>query len=159
MFLVGIAAPHLTVAGAIFGDTLTMQRLTDYVYLGPCSGGEERSEMDEGIHQVACVLRALKNCTASLSDYYLWLDPKTIPLDRKAPILPHFQHFTVSEIAYKLTYTDRMAGKQSHKALFVASVQPENDAGNFGSVVVKFTKSYCQDAHKILVEASLAPNL
>ena len=115
--------------------------------------------MDEGIHRVARVLRALKNCTASLSDYYLWLDPKTIPLDRKAPILPHFQHFTVSEIAYKLTYTDRMAGKQSHKALFVASVQPENDAGNFGSVVVKFTKSYCQDAHKILAEASLAPGL
>lgn len=108
---------------------------------------------------MARVLRASKNCTASLSDYYLGLDPKTIPLDRKAPIPPHFQRFTVGEIAYKLTYTDRMAGKQSHKALFVASVRPENDAGNLGSAIVKSTKLYCQDAHKILVEASPAPGL
>ena len=89
---VGLACPHLIVTGAIFGDILTTQRLTDYIYLGPYPSREGRSRLDEGIYRFARILRASKISTKSLKDYYLGLNPGMKRLDLlDVPMPPHFQ--------------------------------------------------------------------
>ena len=47
--LVEIAGPHLAVAGAAFGGTLTTQIPTDYVYLGPHPPREGRPGPEKGM--------------------------------------------------------------------------------------------------------------
>ena len=156
----GIAGPHLTVTGAIFGDRLTTQRLTDYVYLGPYPSREGRPGPDEGIRRVARILHALEISTKLLKDYYLGLDPKAKQLDLlNAPMPPHFQDFTVGGKTYKLEYKERMVADHPERAVFVASMKPDSQAGEPNVVVVKFAHSYCEVAHRLLDEISLAPRL
>ena len=62
------------IAGAIFGNRLTTQRLTGYVYLGPLLGREGRSGIEEGIYKAARIIRALEISTKLPKDYYLKLD-------------------------------------------------------------------------------------
>ena len=158
VILVGIAGPHLTVTGAIFGDRLTTQRLTDYLYLGPHPSREGRTELDEGIHRVARVLRALEISTKLLKDHYFGLGPEAERVDGDL-MSPHFREFTVDEKSYRLKYTKRMAAHYSNKAVFEASMKPMSQAGESRIVVVKFTHSYCGAAHRLLAEMSLAPRL
>ena len=156
----GIAGPHLTVTGAIFGDRLTTQRLTDYVYLGPHPSREGRSGLDEGIRRVARILHALEISTKLLKDYCMRLDPETKQLGLlNAPMPPHFQGFTISGKTYKLEYTERITTDQPDRAVFVASMKPESQAGEPDVVVVKFAYSYCEAAHRLLDKISLAPRL
>ena len=108
---------------------------------------------------MARILRALDISTKLLTDYYLGLDRTAKPPARDAPMPPHFQCFTSGEITYKLTYTHRMLQEQPNKAVFVASVEPPKEEGEPDFVVVKFTRSYCKDAHMLLAQESLAPDL
>jgi serine/threonine protein kinase len=158
VILVGIAGPYLTVTGAIFSDRLTTQRLTDYVYLGPHLNRNGRSGRDEGIHQVARVLRALEASTNLLRDFYLGLDLKAERVDGEL-MPPYFREFTSDGKLYKLKYTKRMAEDYPDKAVFEASTKPVGQVGEPEGVVVKFTHSYCGAAHRLLAEQLLAPRL
>jgi serine/threonine protein kinase len=72
---------------------------------------------------------------------------------------PYFREFAVDGNAYKLKYRKRVATDHPDKAVFEASVEPMGRAGESGVVVVKFSYSYCQDAHRLLAEISLATHL
>ena len=157
MILVGIAGPHLTVTGAVLGDRLTTERLTDYVYLGPHPSREGRSGLDEGIRRVARILRALAISTALLKDHYSGLDRQAILDSPDAPLPPHYQNFTTDGVTYKLKYKRRLSDDQG-KAVFVASIEPASQVGG-PDVVVKFAHSYCKDAHMLLAQRSFAPRL
>ena len=158
MILVGIAGPHLTVTGAIFGDRVTTQRLTDYIYLGPHPSREGRAGLDEGIYQVACVLRALEVSTGLLREHYLGLNLEAGRVDGEL-MPPYVREFTADGKTYKLKYTKRMAASDPDKVVFEAFVEPMSQAGESGVVVVKFAHSYCGAAHRLLAEKSLAPRL
>lgn len=150
----GIAGPHLVVTGAIIGDGLTPQRLTDYVYLGHHPSREGRTGLDEGIRRVARILRALQTSAKLLKDYYLALGDEMDLYSPDAPVPPHFQEFTVNETVYRLKYKERLAKDQEEKGVFVAAMEP----GGF-DVVVKFAHSYRKDAHVLLASKSFAPRL
>lgn len=157
----GIAGPHLTVAGATFCDRLTTQRLTDYVYLGPRPSHEGKSGLEEGIREVAHILRALEISNKSLREYYLNLNTKKrlIPPSKDGPMPPSFRTFTTEEGSHKLRYMGRLAEGHLDKVVFVATVEPPREAGKSDVVVVKFTHSYCEAAHRLLSGLSLAPCL
>ena len=113
--------------------------------------------MDEGIHQVACVLHALQASTKLLEDHYSGLNHKAEQVDGEL-MLPYFQEFIVNGKAYKLKYTKFMAMDRPSRAVFRASIGSEDQAGG-SDVVVKFAHSYCRPTHKLLAGISLAPRL
>jgi hypothetical protein len=156
--LVGIAGPHLTVAGAIFGDKLTTQRLTDYVYLGPHPSVEGRSGMDKGIRRVARILRSLKASNEMLKDHYSKLKTAEIVDEPGKPMTPHFRSLTIGGVLHQLKYTRRLSEKDQGKAVFLAELNSDSCRGE-SEVVVKFAHSYCGEAHRLLADSSLAPRL
>jgi len=141
-----------------FGDRLTTQRLTDYLYLDPHPSREGRTELGEGIHRVAHVIRALEISTRFLKDHHFGLCPEAERVDGEL-MLPHFREFTVGGKSYKLKYTKRMAADYPEKVVFEASMEPMSQAGKSRIVVVKFTRSYCEAAHRLLAEISFAQRL
>ena len=53
------------VSGAVFADTFIIQQLTDYITLGL-----HPTHPDRGLHRVAQVLVALKECIKDLCNFY-----------------------------------------------------------------------------------------
>ena len=161
--LVGIAGPHLAVSGIVFGDKITAQRLTDYIYLGSRPNHEGMYVLDEGIRLAARVLRAIDTSVKMIKAHYLELDYKaTIRAGPRGIVRPHFEDFTVGETGYKLKYVDRMAAGCHDKAVFEALMEPASPTKASDvelRVAVKFTHSYCKAAHHLLANRSLAPPL
>lgn len=72
--LVGIAGPNIMVSGAVIGDYILAQPLTDYISLIPRFTLNEQSPHSVAIQRMAQVLRALRATTAELEQFYLHLD-------------------------------------------------------------------------------------
>ena len=172
-FLIGISGCTMAVSGAVFADRFISQRLTDDIYLG---GGPRLSDQ---VYKVASILRLLKNGISDLDSYYANL---TLP----APLLPSSRSVRASRravvqpsslspgalypqvtslampnnptIRLRLDYQCRLLPRYSDKAVFKASAcfPGEEDQKD---VVVKFTDTYCSDAHNLLANAGLAPKL
>ena len=154
--LVGITGLHLTIAGAIFGDRLTTQHLTDYIYLGPHPSREGRAGLDEGIRRVARVLHALEVSTKLLKDHYLVPNPGIERVDGEL-MPPCFREFIADGKAYKLKYVKRMVADYPDKAVFEASMEHTGQPGESSVIVVKFAHLYCKAAHMLLAGMSLVP--
>lgn len=174
-----IAGPRLLVTGAVFANTFIAQELTDYITLG-----SHPTDPDRGLRRVAQVLAALRECISDLSHFYD--DLKFSKAPQKAPpvrgsrfsqpqladtsqyvperplgkwAFPHYTEFGTNGEHFSLTYECPLAvGERTTRALFKASMKssPESVAQ---SVVVKFTRRYCADAHRLLADMSLAPKL
>jgi len=178
MFLVGLAGPHLTVSGAIFAERYVSQRLTNYVYLGPLPTSHERSPADDSVRRVAQVLRALRKGTDELIKYYEGLQfkspstslqhfatlrdptpPLPIPVEPIPDVVPpSFRCYTADDIRYTVQYNRRLAPSFPAKAVFQATAIRNDNRAKF-DVVVKFTHTYCEDAHRRLAEVARAPRL
>jgi len=179
MFLVGVAGPHLTVSGAVFAERFVSQRFTDYIYLGPLPTSQGRSALDHSIRRVAQVLRALNRATDELADYYSRLeftlpptpkphgslhhpnfDPPPIPLHPipSGVVPPSFQEYTVGGETYKVDYGSRLVPSSPSRAVFKGTVMRSGDQTKY-NVVIKFTATYCKDAHQKLAEMGRAPHL
>ena len=178
MFLVGVAGPHLTVSGAIFEERFVSQRLTDYIYLGPLPTFGGRPALDHSIRRVAQVLCALDKATKELVDYYSKLDFKPMFVSTSTPkshgsrpllvplfpigshvVPPSFQEFTtVGGEAYKVNYRCRLNPNTSSGVVFTGTITRGSDQAKHG-VIIKFTATYCGDAHRKLAEMGRAPHL
>jgi len=180
VFLVAIAGPHLLVAGAVLTNTFIAQELTDYLTLG-----SHPTDSDRGLRRVAQVLVTLRECIQDLDSFYRGLefvegpstanpapsrgskvsgsqgaDLTTLPMP-KSPlgdwVFPCHTEFKVGDVPFTLTYKGPLAhGEKTTRALFTASMKSQ-EAGKL--VVVKFTRRYCPEAHKVLAGMSLAPQL
>ena len=177
MFLVGIAGPHLTVSGAIFTDRFISQRLTDYIHIGPLPTFQGKSSLDHSIRRVAQVLRALNQATEELERHYTGLKfeasspyksrgyfhhagppPPPVP-SRPLPqsvVPPSFQEFTVDSKTYMIGYEHHLSS--ASEAVFKGTITCDGDQASH-AVIVKFTSTYCADAHRKLAEANRAPRL
>jgi hypothetical protein len=112
--------------------------------------------MDEGVRGVARILRALQLSNKSLTAYYSELKTMGVLGRDGKPIPPHFREVEIGGTQYKLDYTKRLAEGSEEKAVFVANLESE---GSKFEAVVKFAHSYCEAAHKLLVNELLAPRL
>ena len=179
MFLVGVAGPHLTVSGAIFAERFVSQRLTDYVYTGPLPTLHGRSALDNSIRRVAQVLRALDKATDELTDYYSRLEftpapmagpfcaidrgifpPPPVPLHpiTSHVVPPSFREYIVDGKKYTVGYEKHLTPSVPFKAAFKGTVALSGDSTKY-DVVIKFTPTYCGDAHRKLADVKRAPFL
>lgn len=149
-----IAGPRLLVSGAIFTDRLIFQELTDYITLG-----SHPTDPDRGLRRVAQVIFALKECIQDLANFYTRLrtdaDPNCVV---PAPNFPHYTKFTINNCDTMFTYLEDLTPVTPARTVFLASINPPSHmAGKH--VVVKFTRTYCPEAHRLLAKLSLAPEL
>jgi serine/threonine protein kinase len=79
-------------------------------------------------------------------------------LDR---IFPFWNKFTSNDQIHALLYTGRLASDHPGKMIFQANMTIQGLQGDPVPVIVKFTNSYCAEAHKLLASQTppMAPNL
>lgn len=154
------------IAGAVFADRFISQNLTDYLYIGGSPFVGPR------VNEIGKVFRILKECLADLERYYLELTPRIPPASRNPlqhqplgtsetsplALFPHFKKFThaTTGCAVELEYTQRLLPQYPDKAAFKAFAR-SSDGHATSTVVVKFTPTYCQQAHALLQKNALAP--
>ena len=180
--LVGIAGPTITVSGAVYAHRLMSQRLTGPVSLVPLATRSGRSPFTEAVFRVAQLCRALRECVEDLKSYY---DSLRIPSpDSAAPVVirsqvptpspkilpfietsaaekfigPHLTRLNTTDgRTLSLTYVEHLPHNSPSKALFRAILTTAGEQDR--AVVVKFTYTYCAEAHRLLADMSLAPML
>ena len=183
VFLLAIAGPRLLVAGAVFANTLIAQELTGYLNLG-----SHPTDPDRGVRRVAQVLVTLRDCIQDLSSFYNGLEfteedgtltteprqtqrsrgsrqPSTDPAPHLIPknplnhVFPHHTEFVTDGKRFSFAYKRPLVGgEKATRALFIASMTSSPEEVK-KYIVVKFTRSYCEEAHSLLAALSLAPKL
>ncbi|KAI0628162.1 hypothetical protein C8Q77DRAFT_475091 [Trametes polyzona] len=146
--LVAIAGPNIMVSGAVVGDHIISQPLTDYITLIPKLTSDPLSPHSAAVRRMARLIRALRETLAELEGFYtsLKLAPSTPlpePLTKggrsrgskqrsqnrrdatsvqaQVYIGPHFTAFTDKGGArVELKYTGRMSPDECRKAVFTA---------------------------------------
>lgn len=152
--MLAIAGPRFLVSGAVFADTFICQELTDYITLG-----SHPTHPDRGLRRVAQVLHALKECIQDLVVFYTNL--ADAPLPPRTPhrlVFPCYTKYTLNGHRVTFRYIRRLTPMKSARAVFLASITSPSTRKE-KRVVIKFTRSYCPEAHRLLAELSLAPEL
>ena len=166
----------MMVSGAVFADNVVVQHLTDYIALG-----SHPTEPDRGLRRVAQILVALKECIQDLEHFYKGIPLKSTPPDAPkkvtrsstaptksrgsrpaAPdpspkVLPCYTGYPIKDPKHQFKYTKRLTPSDSARAVFVATMEPPGGEGR--DIVVKFTRRYSEEAHRLLAQHSLAPKL
>lgn len=128
-FLVEIVGPHMFVSGAVFADTVHVDRLTPPVWLVV-------QPLDEvEMIRTAKTLKALKTACIALERSVACPQPR----------FPAFCQFDENTLEYL---------EQIGLHLFKCIVKPSNV-----KCVVKFALRYCKEAHALLANAGYAPRL
>ncbi|QRV96255.1 Tyrosine kinase [Ceratobasidium sp. AG-Ba] len=140
-----IAGPWMCIFGAVYLEYVTVQQLTDYIWLG------HHPQQEKHLRRLTRVFRAAKDCIIELSSYYAALSnaPPT-PLDPMR-FFPHVRQYdapdgTVTEFTYT-GYID----KSTSRPVFTALTKSKKD------IIVKFSERYNIAAHRLLAEKRLAP--
>ena len=137
-FIVEIVGTHIAIYGAIYTDTVVVDRLT------PCLWLAFQPNNRSAMAQLAKTLKALKNALQRLQTYY---DPDLPSADAQAQF-PCFREFDYEQQVTQITYTAEI---KNH--VFRA----ETNTGK--RVIVKFVERYGTDAHKACAREGFAPQL
>ncbi|KAJ8516837.1 hypothetical protein ONZ45_g5899 [Pleurotus djamor] len=158
VFLLGIAGPNLTFSGAIYLDGVVTQHLTDYISLIPFSKGkldEYLSPREELVYRIAHIFSVLDECLVDLDKYYATIETAVCH-----PLFPapHFNTFIDdANERCDLTYTRRQFRPRSPRTVFQATLTSPTHPGR--DCMVKFTTQYNADAHRLMHQAGVAPEL
>lgn len=137
-FLCELVGPHLMISGIVYGKLVFVDRL-DSIWL------VTQPNVPWAMERVVKVFTALKTCVCNLySAYQTMQTTPTCSHCLKSPRFPTFQEYDGSIIQY-----ERRLGMN----LFCGTVN------NNTTVFVKFTHTYCAEAHKLLEDKMLAPKL
>ncbi|KAF5340859.1 hypothetical protein D9757_014810 [Collybiopsis confluens] len=151
----GTSGPWITISGAIFAESVVVQRLTDLICLE-----NGRDQDDEKVFAVARVFRALVWAVSDLKDWYINhradLTPGTrslsLPEERFFPLANSYTAADGITVSFK--YLNWLKAPSPTCRVFLA-VRSDNEE----KVVVKFVERYGEIAHKQLAKAGLAPKL
>ncbi|KAL0947893.1 hypothetical protein HGRIS_010528 [Hohenbuehelia grisea] len=161
-FLLGIVGPFITVAGAIYLDGVVSQRLTPMISLVPDVSSTTpiefyASEREKCVYQIANVFRALRHCQDKLRAEYLAMSAPTGAIEDVMVPAPHFSSFSPDpSTTFSLKYLCPFFPRRSNRAVFVAEAR---SGCTRMKCVVKFTARYCQEAHRLMEKAGVAPKL
>ncbi|KLO09377.1 hypothetical protein SCHPADRAFT_893134 [Schizopora paradoxa] len=177
-FLVAVSGRHLEVWGAVTAEKFFFEPLA-HTFLGPKpeAMGMERNNMEEGILEVAKVLQALREGVTELKEHYRGIptsfgsapgsvsrsEGKSVrgrpavqrDVDNHAGMFPSWNRFVEGNETRRIRYVRRLTDDYS-KPIFLAQMYSDDV---ITEVVVKFTKRYCKEAHKLLADHGLAPKL
>ena len=165
-FLVGMAGPHLIVAGAIYlggaiSTTLTgYKSLTQTLPFTPLDPDFVNSH-DQLVWRTAHTLVALRKSLDLLDKYYenLQLRRGSVSSGVLCPA-PHFQEFKSENRLFTLTYRSHLLGDElSPRSVFLADAVFGPETESRIQCVVKFVERYGKKGHEIMAEAGVAPEL
>ncbi|QRW17485.1 Tyrosine kinase specific for activated [Rhizoctonia solani] len=168
--LIAIAGPWMCVLGAVLLDRPVVQPMTDYIWVGI----NPSRPLD--VVSVARVFDSILMARKELEVYYAKLTSTSSmdslnPKPFVAPFFPYPNHF-IGEGGNRIKFTykgylNRLSVKNLQLGPSKSQLIPSKLvflAECFGtdpttSIVVKFVESYNANAHKLLAEAGLAPQL
>ena len=134
--LVEVVGPHMNIYGFAWSDTVLVDKLAG-LWL------THQQNCKHTMNIIAKVLKALKVTVKKLVDMSVTNTPESC-------FFPYFTSFKLDEedTEIKFEYKDEM---KLH--VYRATTTTEND------LVVKFTESYCKEAHEIMARSQHAPKL
>ena len=138
-FLCELVGPHFMISGIVYGERIICVDRLDSVWL------VTQPNVPWAMERVVKVFAALKKCVCDLYSEYQSIQsaPETNSHCLKFPRFPTFQEYDGNIIQY-----ERRLGVN----LFCGVV-------NSSKVLIKFTHTYCAEAHKLLEEKRLSPRL
>lgn len=147
--LIAIAGPWMSILGAVFLDRPVIQPLTDYLWVG------HNPAKPSDLRYVARVFHCISLARKELEDFYK--NPPTLP-DNPGRFFPYITCYTDSAgHRVDFAYLKNLGDKDPNESVFLATTTRGQEPPK--SIVVKFVQSYNSDAHKLLAEAGLAPEL
>lgn len=134
-YILQIMGPNLIISGIVYGEHVLIDRLAPPLWLVP------QPHNNGVMTEIAKVIKALKNAIYSLVSYY------DILPEVKYPRFPMYQSYPDNGNKIPITYDCQL---KNH--LFYGHVGEEE-------VIIKFTETYCRDAHVCLESQGYAPKL
>ncbi|OJT06306.1 hypothetical protein TRAPUB_2838, partial [Trametes pubescens] len=165
--LVAIAGPNIMVGGAVYAEQIIATSFTSYISIAPLDVPGPRPMYDAAIWRAARLMYALKKTITALNEHYTAVT-KAMNAARLASRLPtayvgpHLTKVSAPDgTEISLTYTGRLCLKQAAKAVFTAraSIDPPPQGPSSFDAIVKFTKTYSPEGHRLLEAQALAPKL
>ncbi|KAG9049228.1 hypothetical protein FS837_010864 [Tulasnella sp. UAMH 9824] len=149
-FVLSGAGPHLIIYGGVIADKFILQPLTEMLGLANFPDAFGRAQC------IAKIMTAFRSCLEELERFYNKLGPTEEP--ELAPLIPTFREYGEDK-KVTLTYTSgNLISNRVGRAMFRAkATQPGEEEGT--PVLVKFTAQYGREAHALLAEKGLAPQL
>lgn len=149
-FIIGIAGPWIVIMGAIITSHVIVQRLTDFIWLGP-----SRAIDNERILHLARIFQSLRLAVRRLKSYYE--GPLSSPKAENDRFFPMATSYTDSEgKKIRFRYQDPLKMSDPSCISFLATVE---DTEPSKKIVVKFVERYGDGAHRLLEARGLAPKL
>ena len=138
--------------GAVLPSQPIVQRLTDFIWIGTSP-----VLTDARCLRVAAVLRALKESLNALDNYYdaLQYHPLTTPRPSEHPrFFPFPSSYNVASETIKFRYLKPLDSSDPACVTYLAqNIQDEQ------LIVVKFAQTYGEQAHRLLAQQQMAPQL
>ncbi|KAJ6494397.1 hypothetical protein C8R45DRAFT_824657 [Mycena sanguinolenta] len=147
-FLIAFAGPWLAVLGTVLTDKCIVQRLTDFIWLG---NGAVLNDSRQCL-RVARVLHSLTRSLENLRKYYVTLTSSSN--FEPSRFFPSPTSFLSSGALVYFEYLEAL----ERDAVCVTFLCRTREAQP-RSVVVKFAQTYCPEAHELLAQKGLAPQL
>jgi hypothetical protein len=146
-FILAVAGPWISVLGAVYLESIVIQPLTDFLWIGA------RHSQVDGVQDVARIFWALARGLHDLESFYTSLLP-TRQTSRFFPWLDFFLGENGREVRFR--YTKALGGEHfAQKSIFQAETIEESPH----KIVVKFTRRYNGYAHNLLYAQGYAPKL
>ncbi|OJT06307.1 hypothetical protein TRAPUB_2839 [Trametes pubescens] len=159
--LVAIAGPNIMVGGAVYVEQIIAASFTHYICIAPHDVDGPRSSYDAAIWRTAQLIHALKQATVALEDYYTAVTKTmdAVPAAEKLYVGPHLTQVSAADgTEISLVYTGRLCIDEPAKAIYSAHAHVAG-ASATADVVVKFTKAYSAEGHRLLAAHAFAPKL
>ncbi|OSD04953.1 hypothetical protein PYCCODRAFT_1465420 [Trametes coccinea BRFM310] len=173
--LLAIAGPNIMVGGAVYAEHVIATPFTDYISLALRDVPGPRSSYDAAIRRAARLIRALKQAVATLNDYWhsLTTNINSEPSSDKISahyVGPHLTQVSDNGIDISLVYTGRLCANIPAQSMFTARTRISSTAPQSPNapsdpeqepretdVVVKFTKTYSPEGHRLLADRADGP--
>ena len=163
-FLLGVSGSELRIHGAIFLDRPLSRRLASnslvrqlYTRLDDeCIYADEQHDRN-----TAHMLRTLRVCLNDLDTEYEGMKPRSDELSSGMYHSPHFKAFKSEKGEYfSLIYRFYLVGSPlSTQPVFLADAVPREDPQSPIRCVVKFTRQYGDEGHKLMESEGVAAKL
>ncbi|KAF8599125.1 hypothetical protein BDV93DRAFT_609465, partial [Ceratobasidium sp. AG-I] len=147
--IIAVAGPWMCILGAVYLDHVVVQPLTDFIWLAnhPAQGSR--------LGHLTRILHSLTASVRYLETYYqsLPLQPRRADPARFFPYPRRYQAKDGSPVDF--TYEGDLIQQQGMKSRAIFKARTKNDV----QIVVKFVERYCTEAHHLLADNNLAPQL
>lgn len=145
--------PYLCIQGAIFLDKVIYRAFTEYIGLG------SDLHSDENVMRIARIFNVAANAIRNLHVYYDGLELCDDPVPSRLFPRPTFR--PENQPDFQLVFTEKLCPESEiPRLVFGAAMTKQGEATHLPKkVVVKFAERYGEQAHRLLAEHHLAPEL